>query len=184
MTTTWGTLTPQQRAVAAAAFEALETLDALAAAPAEPANDGRVRFADLRAVATDPDRPLGAGLARALAADRRLGADFERLVARRAAGHIRAAAAADTGRLSVREGNGFRITLKPSRADGAQVYVIIDLGPRTGEAPRSLFVCGGEPVYQKHGLPAANDGVVQILADAGSDLVRGLADRRTEVFLR
>jgi len=184
MTTTWATFTPTQQAVAAAAFEALETLDALAEAPPPAANDRRIGFTDLYALAADPARQLDADTARALAEDHRMGRAFARLMRKQAAAHIPPAAAASSGDLSIREGNGFRITLMPSRANGAQVYVIIDMGSRGSEAPRSLFVCGGEPLYQKHGLPAANDGIVQILADAGSDLVRGLSDRRTEVFLR
>ena len=83
-----------------------------------------------------------------------------------------------------RPDSGFRITLRKSRAEPSQVYIIIDLADYDGAPPSHLFVLGEEIRACKHSLPPPMGGAIQILAEDGSDIIRALEDRHSEVFLR
>ncbi len=181
MTKSWEALNPHQQAAAHGAFDALATLDALA----DLEDAGRVApvgFTDIYDYVVDdrPDRE--ARVAVALERSPGLRADAERLLRKSALHHFPRAAAASSGPITQRQGNGFSLRLRPSRANPAHVYVIIEIAPN--KAPVALFVCGDGRRYQKHALPEARDGTIQILAEAESDLIRALSDTATEVFLR
>ncbi len=179
-------LGPERLAQAERVFEALATLDFLTAdSPARTDRPTRVTMGELYRLATSAGEPLTARMIAALDNDPALGADFERLMAKTALYHLpRAAAAASTGAVATREGSGFRITLKPSKADPKQVYIIIDLARRDGAPPAHIFVLGEEVRYCKAALPPPSNGTIQLLADSRSDLARALGDQRSEVFLR
>jgi hypothetical protein len=190
MTKNWESLTPRQQAAAYGAFDALATMDRLAdlenADRPEPVSFADfyapVGFADIYAyvVHDEPDRDRR--VAGALERSPGLRADADRLLRKTALHHFPRAAAASSGALTGRQGNGFKLRLRPSRANPAHVYVIIDVA--LDKTPGALFVCGDGRHYQKHALPEARNGTIQILAEADSDLIRALSDNATEVFLK
>jgi hypothetical protein len=166
-------------------FEALSVLDALAdSAPNRLEQPAPIGIADLYRHARDPHAAVTPGLLMALDGNVALRADFARLVAKNVLCRFPVAAAASSGAVARREEAGFRITLRKSRVEPSQVYVIIDLAERDGAPPTHLFVLGEEIRYCKVSLPSPRDGTIQILLDDRSDLVRALGDHRSEVFLR
>ena len=98
--------------------------------------------------------------------------------------HARDPEAAISGGVATREASGFRITLRKSRAEPSQVYITIDLADYDGAPPSHLFVLGEEIRACKHSLPPPMGGAIQNLAEDGSDIIRALEDRHSEVFLR
>ena len=93
-------------------------------------------------------------------------------------------AAAGTKALENRQGQGFAIRLRPSRAEPSQVYVMIELLDPGAEAPKALFIARHPKGLLKQALPEARGGMVQLLAEVESDLIRALRDPGSEVFLR
>lgn len=123
------------------------------------------------------------GVEAALAADARLAADFARLLARTATWRLPRLAAASTAEDVVRTGDNCRVELRRSEAEPSQVYLIIELtAPES--LPTRLFVTrtGGQVISAE--LPAARDGVIQLLAGADTPLVAALRDVGAEIFLR
>ena len=180
---TWNTMTPRQKEAAAEIFDALSTLDTLCDRHAETAEGTRkVGFSDLYAFATG-DRMMDADLRRALENDPRLGEDLNHLLDKVALCHFPRAAAASSGSVESREEEGFKIRLKQSRAVASQTHVIIELADEQA-TPKTLFLCGPKPRYEKVELPEPQDGIIQLLAESDSDLVLGLGDIQMEVFLR
>lgn len=177
---------PDRLAEAERVFEALSALDLLTVdVPARTDRQSRVTMGELYGLATNADEPLTARMIAALENEPRLRGDLERLIAKTALYRLpRAAAAASPGAVATREGTGFRITLKQSKADPKQIYIIIDLARRDATPPAHIFVLGEEIRYCKASLPAPANGTIQLLADSRSDLVRALGDHRSEVFLR
>jgi hypothetical protein len=173
------------RAQAETMFDALLKLEALKRPPEEPASRS-VPLSRLYDYATQAPRGDDAGVEEALERDPRLAADLRLLLEKTAVRHVPRAAAASTGAVRERHGEGCRVRLQPSRAEPGQVYVIIEMSPPSAPAdtPRALFVCDAENRCRRYLLPEARDGVVQLLAEAQSDLVRGLEDTRSEVYLR
>lgn len=176
---------PESLIVAERIFLTLSALDHLVDAASEQAeNSDRIGIGELYRHIRDPEASVTPGLLKALEDDVQLRADFARLTAKNALCRFPIAAAASSGGVARREGAGFRITLRKSRADPSQVYIIIDLAARAGAPPTHLFVLGEEVRYCKHRLPSPLDGTIQILAEDGSDIVRALEDHQAEVFLR
>ncbi|MBE0529641.1 MAG: hypothetical protein IH626_02370 [Rhodospirillales bacterium] len=180
---TWNTLSDGRKAAAGQVFDALSTLDALTDFSADSQISRAVGFADLYAYATEPDRPMDERLQRALASDARLRGDLDRLLENTALYRFPRLAAASSGENDRREGDGFTIRLRQSRAEETQTYVIIEVHPGK-EAPSTLFIFGAGHPYGKFPLPAAQDGVIQLLSETSSDLVKALLDVHTEVFIR
>ena len=184
MMATWKTLNAEQKAVAERLFDALSTLDALSD-PSERAEASRgVAFADLYAYATEPERGMDDRLQRALASDSKLRADLERILDNTTLYRFPRVAAASAGEIDRREGEGFTIRLRRSRAAENQVYIIIEVQDAGRETPATLFICGAGHAYGKFPLPPAQDGVIQLLSEDDSDLVKALRDVHTEVFIR
>jgi hypothetical protein len=184
MTKTWRRLTRDRRDAARQAFEALSTLDDLAAGVWRPDADERhAGFSDLYAYVTDPQRPMSQALERALSVRPSLAMDLQRLLRKRASHHSPRLAAASSGPESSRRGTGFTISLRTSRAEPAQVYVVIDVLDLASRPPRTLFVSQPDDRLVKHALPGAEGGTIQLLADAESELVQALRDPESEVFL-
>jgi hypothetical protein len=174
-------------AEAEAMFDALLKVDALRRSDA--GGEGRARPVPLSRLydyATQAPRGDDAGVEEALERDPRLAADLRLLLERTALRQLPRAAAAAAGPLRERHGDGCRVRLQPSRAEPGQVYVIIEMAPgaETGDLPRALFVCDAENRCRRHALPEPRDGVIQLLAETQSDLVRGLEDIKTEIYLR
>ncbi|MFN3076594.1 MAG: hypothetical protein ABT940_06930 [Alphaproteobacteria bacterium] len=181
MNRTWKSLSPRQQAVAKGTVEALTSIDGWML-PGDSVNGRQVTFRDLLAWVRGSDPLLSNEVRRAVAKEQRLARDLERLLRRTAGWYgARAAAAASSGTLDVREGNGFRLRLKTSRAGSGQVYLIIDL--TDDRQPTSMVLHGPLGEYVKMALPAAQDGVIQVLTDGASEEIRLLRDPETELFL-
>ncbi len=69
-------------------------------------------------------------------------------------------------------------------AEPRQTYVIIELDDDPGTPRTTLFTCDAENRCLKSPLPEARDGVVQMLLDEDSELLRALLDIKTEIFIR
>jgi hypothetical protein len=160
--------------------EALTVLDALegSAAAAQP-----VPISELYAYATDPERQARPELLDALAANPRLRDDLGRLLSNAAVVHLPQVAAASTGEIKEREGDGCRIEFRASRADSGQVYVIISLEKQAPREPSTLIICDTKGQCVKVALPTARDGRVQLLLDTDSDIAKGLRNISTQVYL-
>lgn len=184
MSRTWNTLPPRQQMVARRAVEALMAIDGLTTSEDGAGGAGprrRVAFRDLLAWVRGAEPHLSRDVERAIAADQRLARDFERLLHRTAGWHGARAAAASSGDLDVREGNGFRLRIKPSRAGAGLIYLLVDLAG--DHQPTTLVLRGPSGQHVKMALPAAQDGVIQILAEETAEEVRLLRDPGTELFL-
>ncbi|MDH3242219.1 MAG: hypothetical protein OEO83_16320 [Alphaproteobacteria bacterium] len=183
---------PDTPDLAEAVFVALETLDRVAPAARRAgrsedpgsARPPRAGFDDLYRFANDPDMALSGDLARALASSPGLRADLRLLVERAARGGILVAAAASSGTITTRHGTSFRMTLRESRADRSQVYVLIQINGKAALSPRALFVIDDASACRKVSLPTPLNGTVQLLLDADSDIVAALRDPATEVFVQ
>ena len=173
--------------LAARLFDVFESEQELRRQP-EPPESEPIAFSRLYAYASGA-RAEDAEVAAALARDGGLRRDFQRLLARAAPYYMPQVAAASTGPVSERVGAGCRIRLEPSKAEAGQVYVIVELDDKEAQ-PGTMFVVDGdgegdgEGWTQRQALPPARDGVIQILAAEGSELVRGLGNLKSEVYLR
>jgi len=166
-------------------FDALLKLDVLKRPADEPASRS-VPLSRLYEYASQAARGDDAEVEEALGRDPRLSADLRLLLEKTALHYLpRAAAAAGSEPVRERHGEGCRVRLQPSRAEPGQLYVIIEVLPPSApvDTPRALFVCDAENRCRRYLLPEPREGVVQLLAEAHSDLVRALEDTRSEVYL-
>ena len=165
--------------VAARLFDAISTIGTLT----RPAEEGRrIPFRRLYDFATDG--AADDALERAVNADPVLGRDLARLLARTCRHHLPRVAAASSGAITHRVIEGCRIRFEVSRAEPEQTYVIIELTDRDAPPPTTLFLRDGDGRSRKVPLPEGRDGVIQLLEGRDSDLLRGLRDIKTELFLR
>ncbi|MBF0336181.1 MAG: hypothetical protein HQL40_21530 [Alphaproteobacteria bacterium] len=177
MTGIWHSMDKAGRRTAEAAFVALSTLDGM-----EGAASTRPSFGELWAFATG-EAEMSDDLRRALDTDRRLAGDLDHLIERTALYRFPRVAAASSGAVETRDGEGFRIRLRPSRANVEHTYVSIEVAAELDEPPLALLA-KGPGRWIKLPLPDAIDGVIQILVDSGSELVHALRDVHTEVYIR
>ncbi len=168
--------------LAARLYDLFESERELRRQPELSESGGTIAFSRLYAYATG-SRAEDPGVEAALARDGALRKDFQRLLERAAVYYVPQVAAASSGRVSVREGAGCRIRLEPSKAEAGQVYVIVELADKAAQ-PMTMFVVDGDGQTLRLPLPAARDGVIQILAAEGSELVTALGDLKSEVYLR
>lgn len=175
---------PPGQPFAEAVFVALDGINALGSRPSDEAPRQSIGFKDLYRFATDPGQMMSPGLRQALHSNRRLRADLHHLLERMAVFSLPARAAASGGTITTRQGEGFRMTLRESRAERGQIYVIIRFGDTVMPPPKMLFVIDDDSGFRKLPLPAPSAGTVQLLLEADSDIVAALRDPRTEVFLR
>jgi len=163
-------------------FHALHSLDHLMGKE-DKTTQARPGFTELYAYAHDPAYTPSSGLLLALSHDLRLRHDFNRLINKQALASFPRAAAASSGDIQQREEDGFRLTLKPSRADPTQIYLIIESIDRD-ESPRLMFVqIEEEPVYRLV-LDGFEDGEAQILLNEQEDIVKALRNFKSDVILR
>ena len=162
------------------ALDAAERTDRLMAASGNPSDVG---FSELYAYATQADRAPRRELLVALDADACLRRKFEALLRETSMYHLPRVAAAAASDISRREAEGCRISLRSSRAEESQVFVIIELSDPAAR-PGSLFVCGKDRGVRRVDLSEPRDGRIQLLLENDSDIVQGLRDIETEVFLR
>jgi hypothetical protein len=181
---TWKTLKPAQKKAAGQVFDALSTLDALTETDNEATTGGQIGFSDIYAFATNPAHAMDNRMREALLRNPRLRRDLDKMIANAPVYHFRRVAAASSGDIDSRESDGFKIRLKQSRAEETQTYVIIELAEGAPKAPTMLFVRDAGEDYIKQALPEPQDGVIQLLVESDSDLVKALRDIQTEVFIR
>lgn len=172
---------PEAREKITQGFVVLHTLDRLQ--NREKAETAPVGYADLYSlVCGTPLRPV-AEIQRAMLQKANLIRDFQAMLKRHSKSYGPRAAAASTHDVQERTGEGFTLTLKPSRADETQVYVQLKLGPKV-DTPRYLVVSqSGEEGFIMHELPMASDGLFQWLENRSSELVRALQNREAELYL-
>lgn len=169
--------------LAEAFFVARDTLDSLTGTrhvEAPPV----VSFHDIYRYATDPEAVPTAALIGALKTDARAREDLRCLLAKVAPYRPVSRAAASSGPVTTRRGSGFEISLRESRADRDQLYLIIKLASSALPAPGTLFVIGDSEGCRKVPLPKPINGVIQLLLDTASDLAGALCNPKTDVFLR
>lgn len=168
---------------AEAVFVARDTLDKLSEKAVERRGSA-VCFHDIYRFATDPQVTASAALTFELATNKRVRADLSRLLRHTAPLQQMTRAAASSGAITTRQGSGFEMTLRESRADRDQIYLIIRLREIPCPSPTTLFVINDGAGCNKVMLPAPVDGVIQMLLDVTSDLATSLCDPKTDVFLR
>jgi hypothetical protein len=143
----------------------------------------KVSFSELYAYAHDAALSPSETLKHALSSDLRTRRDLNRLIKRQAIAFMPRAAAASSGDIHVREGDGFKITLKTSQADTDQVYVIIESFDRD-DAPTLLFIQNEDMGVLRLNIDGFYDGEAQILLFAQDDVVKALRNHASEVILR
>lgn len=181
MTGRWQDLGPDGEALVEAAYLALET--AADFGRIEPAAGAMPSPSALWAHVTGAAPIDRAELAAALLAFPALRETLAGMMGRAAlATGDRVAAAATGDRVAERRGDGFGLRLLPARGAADQTWIMITLD-RPEQAPTLLTVLPGDGPPVTVGLEAPADGVVQLLADNGSDLVRALADPAARLFL-
>lgn len=169
--------------LAGAIFVARDALDKLVtAAPGQ--SRPVISFQDIYSYATDSSMTPDPEFTHALATDARAQEDLRCLLARVAPYRQVTRAAASSGAVTLRSGTGFEMTLRESRADRDQLYLIIKLANAGLPAPGTLFVIGEDEGCRKVSLPRPTDGVIQLLLSAASDLAGALCNPKTDVFLR
>ncbi len=94
-----------------------------------------------------------------------------------------AMAAADADTLPERTGQGCKLSLKPSRAEESQLYLIVELAD-TSKTPKALVVSSEDDRTHQMNLPPSRDGIIQVIVEKNSDIVRLLKDPKSEAYLR
>jgi hypothetical protein len=140
---------------------------------------GRLSASQLYAAARSGDSDMFDGAPGARGFYRQVLADTARYV-------LPAARAASSGLAPARHGDGCHIRIEQSRAEPDQYFVLVEMAKESfaAPAPTSLIVCDGDDHCRRFPLPAARDGVAQIIADGDSDLLRLISDPAARVYLR
>ena len=173
----------EKRELSAKLFTVMRQLRELNQTREIPNTATRIGFERLYGYAVEPD-VLDPELDGALQTDETLREDFRRLLDRTATIRVPRVAAASPGTIMSRDGEGCQIRFQESRAEPNQTYVIIELTDKKAKAPGHLFVVDSKTRCQKFSLPPAQNGIIQFLVEQKSDLLVGLLDIKTEVFLR
>ncbi|MGE3335330.1 MAG: hypothetical protein AB7I36_16920 [Rhodospirillaceae bacterium] len=109
---------------------------------------------------------------------------YRRTVAASSLFSLPEARAASSGAVRARHGEGCRIRTEQSRAEPSQYFIVVEVTKNDRAAPTSLVVCDSEDRVRRFPLPAVRNGVAQMIAEAGSDLMRLIGDPTTKVFLK
>lgn len=149
----------------------------------EPGTGRRVAFPLLYTYATNVAFVPPADFSARLADDPRAAADLQRLIANRAFSHVSSLAAAASGKVLRRETAEAVLTLTPSRANPAHVYLRIELVDAAVQAPAQLFVHASDGTWHKLPLPAFTEAAAQILLEADGAIARALSDIAAEAYL-
>tara|TARA_R110001599_G_scaffold91813_2_gene240917 strand:+ start:13779 stop:14309 length:531 start_codon:yes stop_codon:yes gene_type:complete len=144
----------------------------------------RLPFSMLHAYASDASYEASDSFHMRLAADARAQDDLSRLMARTAFAYMPRQAAAASTDVVRRETAQAMVTLTPSRADDAQVFVIITLSDADAKAPTRLTLKDRTGAFADFDLGPFSAGRVQLLLRDDDPIVAALRDAETEVFLR
>lgn len=109
---------------------------------------------------------------------------YRRAVAASALFSFPEARAASSGAALTRHGEGCRIRTERSRAEPDQFFVVIELiKDDRRPAPTSLVVCDADGRCRRFPLPPVRHGVVQLITEENSDLMRLIGDPAVRVYL-
>jgi hypothetical protein len=163
-------------------FEEIEAAQTLL----QPQEHRSTRMAASRLYAASRGGETSRELEAVLASSRAARAVYRRAVADGARFSLPEARAASSRHTAARHGEGCRIRIERSRAEPDQFYVVVELAKETPAAasPTSLIVCDSDDRCQRFPLPPVRDGIAQIIAEDGSDLMRLIGDPTTRVYLR
>ena len=181
MMATWQTFSSEQKQATEAIFIALTVADQLLNPEPAAGLPRRFGFSELRQWTEQTEAPMSPEMDKALKADNQLQQTLQRLLVKNTLYHFPRAAAASSGNVENRSGNGFQIQLRQSRVEPDQYYVLIHL--TAPQPPKLLFLLNPGLPNQKYPLPRSREGTLQLLAHADSPLVKTLRDVHTEVFL-
>ncbi|RED53533.1 hypothetical protein [Aestuariispira insulae] len=184
MTTSWNGKTVEEKQAAERLFDALSNMDQISRAIHRSDAVPAIGFAQIYAFANDPHALMTPEISRALKESARLRRDLDALMSRTAIYQFPRVAAASSGMVDQREGEGFTLRLKASRSGQNQLYIILELGDYTQQEPGALVLKDAEGLYLKQPLPAPVNGRIQLIEEEGSDLVRALRDVKTELYLQ
>jgi len=143
----------------------------------------KVSFCELYAYANNQQHEATPALKKALSSDLRTRRDLNLLLRKHAIAFMERAAAASSGDIEKREGDGFNLTLKPSKANPDQIYLIIEAFERE-EIPTLLFIESDEVGVLRLKIDDYYDGEAQILLSSQDDVVKALRNHASEVILR
>ena len=174
--------TAEDLAAAQAAFVQLSVANDLMAAAADPSTPPTIAFGRLYEYAKGRDPARDPEVARAIGSEVSVWRQF-RAIAVRLGSFGEAAAAAAATHLSDRDGIGWRIQLKPSRAKPGQTYLVFEWSDLGLPPPRTLYVYGAEaapPLSCDLGEP--HEGKIQKVLLEDSEIVRALRDPASRVL--
>jgi hypothetical protein len=166
---------------AEALFIALDTLDQISRP--DPDLPRKIGFNELYAYANDPDHSPASDLIAALSTNLDLRRDLKRLLDKQALAHLPRLAAASSGEVTEREGDGFTLRLKPSKAQEDQVYLLIQTQDRD-DSPRLLFVEDEDATLHRLVIDDFLEGEAQILLNLQDGILKALRNVKSSVILR
>jgi len=162
-------------------FHMLDHFDNLTQKTDKPHNV--IGFSELYAYATQADHIPAPALKEALFSNLKLRRDFKRLINKQSIATMMRAAAASSGQIERREGDGFVLTLRPSQADKNQIYLLIQSEDRD-DSPSLLFVEDENGPFHRLVIEDFYDGEAQILLSVEDDIVKALRKPKVDVILR
>lgn len=166
---------------AEAIFKALDSRDHILSPLHKTAH--KIGFSELFAYASTSDHVPSPALTEALQTDFSLRRDLKRLLSKQAIAQLPRAAAASTGDILTREADGFRLSLKPSKADESQIYLLIEAIDRS-ESPSLMFVQQDDGPIHRLVIDDFYDGETQILLQSDDEIVKALRKTQSDVILR
>lgn len=182
----WNDWTESERARLETAFSAGHAADLWLDEGQGDTRAAEIAMPALYRAASDPRAFLPASLVGRMATDPSLRADFNMLLERVSQCHFPRAAAASSGALTEREANGYKLRLKPSRANAEQVYLLIDLpdhGTARENPPQGLKLQKSDGTILQTPLGAPAEGTIRVVLESASELVEALGDPASQIFL-
>jgi hypothetical protein len=143
----------------------------------------KIWMADIYAYATFPDFVKSAEVERILEINPVLRENFQLLLGRLARHSLPRLAAASSGVVTKRIGEGCAIHINPDPSNASNVYVIIEIENLDTGSPRLLFVGEHGKSWHREVLPPDHRGAIQLFTPKESDLVRWLQDIDSQILL-
>ena len=178
--------TGEQEQMAQAIFVALEARDALRQIP--PQSVTGISQAELVRWLLNPQADdAQAAMEAAIRVDLNLYRSYRSLLTTLARRHIPRARAADDGERYQRAAEGVRISWRESRADAAQVYLMVELDPTAGfsdgEQLTLIVEPGEKPPAQRRQLEPLSGGGCQLILAADDPLLIALQEDDAEIYI-
>ncbi len=142
-----------------------------------------IGFSELYAYATRGNHVPTPALKEALSSNLKLRRDLKRLLGKQPIATMMRTAAASSGQIERREGDGFVIKLRPSQADQNQIYLLIQSKDRD-DSPSLLFIEEENGPFHRLVIEDFYDGEAQVLLSAQDDIVKALRKPKVDVILR